>query len=181
MSKCNNHKDKVSNVIYITHFLLVRKRFGENGEALPKIIPLILGIMKSYMESMESEDKNQALIHAYTYWAPGLYFLGLAGSVASLVTLQSSKFSARIYVYLRALALSDLFFLSFAISNCTRTFHDEIRDTPNKYDESEHSVAYYHLSEIPIINGFLSTSVFIVVCMTMDRYNVHKKSSEFFR
>jgi hypothetical protein len=138
---------------------------GENGDALPKI-----GIMKSYMKSMESEDKNQALIHAYTYWAPVLYFLGLAGSIASLVTLQSSKFSARIYVYLRALALSDLFFLSFAISNCTRTFHDEIRDTPNKYDESEHSVAFYHLSEIPIINGFLSTSVFIVVCMTMDRY-----------
>ena len=115
MSKCNNHKDKVSNVIYITHFLLVRKRLGENGDDLPKIIPLILGIMKSYMESMESEDKNQALIHAYTYWAPVLYFLGLAGSVASLVTLQSSKFSARIYVYLRALALSDLCFLSFAI------------------------------------------------------------------
>ena len=129
MSKCNNHKDKVSNIIYITHFLLVRKRLGENGDALPKIIPLILAIMKSYMESMESEDKNQALIHAYTYWAPGLYFLGLAGSVASLVTLQSSKFSARIYVYLRALALSDLFFLSFAISNCTRTFHDEIRQS----------------------------------------------------
>ena len=112
------------------HFLLVRKRLGENGDDLPKIIPLILGIMKSYMESMESEDKNQALIHAYTYWAPMLYFLGLFGSIASLVTLQNSKFSARIYVYLRALALSDFFFLAFAISNCTRSFHDEKRHRP---------------------------------------------------
>ena len=118
---------------------------------------------------MESVDKNYALLHAYTYWAPVLYFLGLFGSIASLVTLQNSKFSARIYVYLRALALSDFFFLAFAISNCTRSFHDEKRATPNKYDESEHSGAFYHLSEIPIINGFLSTSVFIVVCMTLDR------------
>ena len=118
---------------------------------------------------MESEDKNQALIITYLYFAPLLYTLGLAGSIASLVTLQSSQFSARIYVYLRALALSDLAFLAFAIGNCARTYQDEKRDTPNKYDESEYSVAYYHLSENPIINGFLSTSVFIVVCMTMDR------------
>ena len=118
---------------------------------------------------MESENQNKTLINAYTYFAPWSYILGIGGSIASLVTLQSSKFSARIYVYLRALALSDLAFLAFAIGNCTRRWHEELRDTPNKYNESEYSVAWYDLCEIPIINGFLSTSVFIVVCMTMDR------------
>ena len=63
---------------------------------------------------MES-SQDEALIHAYTYWAPIFYALGLTGSIASLITLQSSKFSARIYIYLKALALADLGFLVFAI------------------------------------------------------------------
>lgn len=116
---------------------------------------------------MES-GRDETLIYAYTYWAPLLYVLGLMGSVASLITLQSSKFSARIYVYLKSLALADLGFLVFAISFCTRML-EKAKEFPNVYDESEYSVAVYHLSELPIINGFLSASVFIVVCMTMDR------------
>ena len=63
---------------------------------------------------MES-SRDEALIHAYTYWAPIFYALGLTGSIASLITLQSPKFSARIYIYLKALALADLGFLVFAI------------------------------------------------------------------
>ena len=63
---------------------------------------------------MESNTDN-CLILAYTYFAPILYALGLTGSIASFVTLQSSKFSARIYVYLKSLALADFGFLIFAM------------------------------------------------------------------
>ena len=112
---------------------------------------------------------NKAQIYAYTHWAPLFYILGLVGSIASLITLQSSKFSARIYIYLKSLALADLGFLIFAISNMSTRVLEESKSGPTRYDESEYSVAIYHLSELPIINGFLSSSVFIVVCMTMDR------------
>ena len=51
--------------------------------------------------TMEPANVNRALIFAYTYLAPFLFVLGLLGSIASIITLQSSKFSARIYVYLK--------------------------------------------------------------------------------
>ena len=47
---------------------------------------------------------------------------------------------------------------------------EKARDYPHRYDEIEYSTALYHISELAIVNGFLSASVFIVVCMTMDRY-----------
>ena len=68
-----------------------------------------------YLDIAMESSRDEALIHAYTYWAPIFYALGLTGSIASLITLQSSKFSARIYIYLKALALADLGFLVFAI------------------------------------------------------------------
>ena len=47
---------------------------------------------------------------------------------------------------------------------------EEAKDFPHQYNEAEYSTALYYISELLLVNGFLSASVFIVVCMTMDRY-----------
>ena len=38
---------------------------------------------------------------AYIYVAPVLYFLGLFGCLANLITLQNKKFRGKLYIYLR--------------------------------------------------------------------------------
>ena len=53
----------------------------------------------------------------YRYVAPVIFAIGLLGNVANIVVLQNTKrFSGRLYVYLRALALTDIICLSFAVS-----------------------------------------------------------------
>ena len=111
--KYNNHKDKVLRFIhFVLHFSvstvdLVTLEEKDKHNIIIRV-SIDIGI------EMES-SKNEILITVYTYFAPILYVLGLTGSIASFVTLQSSKFSARIYVYLRSLALADFGFLIFAM------------------------------------------------------------------
>ena len=98
---------------------------------------------------------------AYTYCAPILTGFGIAGSIANLITLYTSpKFSARIYTYLKYLSLYDLGFLSFAFS---LTYY---------IPREGHAEFYRYLIGTPIVNGFLAASVYVVVCMTIDRYKI---------
>ena len=103
---------------------------------------------------------------AYIYVAPILYFLGLLGCIANLITLQNKKFRGKLYVYLRGLSLSDLCFITFTIPLLT------FRVQSNEdicHTDHENFVFYQSKIELVLINGFSSTSVFIVVCMTLDR------------
>ena len=63
------------------------------------------------------------------------------------------------------IAVATLFFWSFF----TRML-EKAKDFPHQYDETDYSTACYQISDLPMANGFLSAGVFIVVCMTMDRY-----------
>ncbi len=94
----------------------------------------------------------------------------------SLITLSHKKFSGRLYVYLMALSVADLAFLVFAISIFTNVLnsHSDLDVTKDSY------VAFYYRVhfETPIANGFLAASVFIIVCMTLDRliYKILRKT-----
>ena len=60
------------------------------------------------------EDANRI---SYGIVSPIIITVGLAGNLATLVTLADRrKFSGRIYAYLRALAVSDLICLIFAMT-----------------------------------------------------------------
>ena len=66
----------------------------------------------------------------YKYVAPVIFAIGLLGNVANIVVLQNTKrFSGRLYIYLRALALTDIICLSFAVSGIIHQmavpFHDD--------------------------------------------------------
>ena len=113
--KYNNHKDKVLRSIhFVLHFSVSTVDLVTLEEKDIHNIFIIILISIDIGIEMES-SKNEILITVYTYFGPILYVLGLTGSIASFVTLQSSKFSARIYVYLRSLALADFGFLIFAM------------------------------------------------------------------
>ena len=59
---------------------------------------------------------ENANIVAYGVVAPLIFAIGLAGNLATLVTLaNTTKFSGRIYTYIRALALSDLTCIIFCV------------------------------------------------------------------
>ena len=70
--------------------------------------------------------------YGYKYVAPVIFAIGLAGNVANMIILRNrKKFSGRLYIYLRALALTDIMCLCFAISGI---IHQMSR--PFTFDES---------------------------------------------
>ena len=101
----------------------------------------------------------------YQYFAPFILAIGIIGSLANLITLSHRKFSGRLYVYLKALSVADLASLSFASSNIINILMHHNTDGSKNY------IAIYYMAhfENALINGFLSSSVFIIVCMTLDR------------
>ena len=66
-----------------------------------------------HISNDETEHHKEIIDNAtfigYGVVAPVIFAVGLAGNLATLVTLSNrTKFSGRIYTYLRALAISDL-------------------------------------------------------------------------
>ena len=103
---------------------------------------------------------------AYIYVAPLLYFLGLWGCLANLITLQNKKFRGKLYIYLRGLSLSDLCFITFTIPLLTF----RVQEHENKIHTDHYNFVFYQSKiESVLVNGFSSASVFIIVCMTLDR------------
>lgn len=104
---------------------------------------------------------------AYIYVAPVFYFFGLFGSLANLIILQDQKFNGKIYVYLRGLSLSDLCFLSLIIPFLTF----RVQANENVFHSHHYNFVFYESKlQEAFINGFSTTSVFLVVCMKLDRY-----------
>jgi hypothetical protein len=149
---------------------MTRRRVAINMKAFVAVDKITKARMSCKFEALGDQEIEEAICqaeyYAYKYLAPVIFCLGMAGSLANLITLWHSKFSARIYVYLKALSVSDLGFLSFAISKIV-----DILNSHNVEASQNHDALYYSVHfETPIINGFLSASVFIIICMTLDRY-----------
>ena len=76
---------------------------------------------KSNVTSAENEKSAEIIEDAnrisYGMVSPIIITVGLAGNLATLITLADTrKFSGRIYAYLRALAVSDLICLIFSMT-----------------------------------------------------------------
>ena len=88
---------------------------------------------------------------------------GITGSIFNLATLFSDvKFTSRLYTYLKALSIYDLGFLLFAF------LFDADKIIPTLNSNRTYVWCRYFLG-LPINNGFRSASVYVVVCMTIDR------------
>ena len=107
---------------------------------------------------------------AYFYVSPVFYFFGLSGSLANLFILQDSKkFNGKIYAYLRGLSFSDLCFITLVVPFLTF----RVQANENVFHSHHYNFVFYESKlQEAFINGFSSTSVFLVVCMTLDRYYI---------
>jgi putative exporter of polyketide antibiotics len=78
------------------------------------------------------------------------------------------SFRGKLYSYLKALAVADLCFLAFAVSSIIH-----VLDNGKEKEQgglTNYIQMYYQAHfENALVNGFLASSVFIIVVMTIDR------------
>ncbi|KAK7075276.1 hypothetical protein SK128_013472 [Halocaridina rubra] len=99
---------------------------------------------------------------AYTIVAPIIVSVGIFGNLLTILILRLPQFRGVTYTYFLVLAISDLLSLFFSISMLIHL---------TKVGTRLHSTAvWYSYCELPIINSPMSASIFIIVCITIDRY-----------
>ena len=101
-----------------------------------------------------------------SYWfvCPILLILGICGSGANLAIMTGPGFSGPTFFFLRALSLSDLLYLFFAIG-----YFIEIMMLQESH-ENYPNIYYLTYWDVVICNTFISTSGFIIILLTIDRY-----------
>lgn len=88
--------------------------------------------------------------------------LGILGNLTNLVVLTRPNLKGVTFVYLTWLAISDLMSLVVSLSSMFRLHGMQ----PRTYAAS----LYYSHVEMPLVNAFMASSVFLVVALTVDRY-----------
>ena len=112
---------------------------------------------------------------AYNVIAFVIVGVGIVGNLLNLVVLSRPKLKGVMYVYLLGLALSNLCVLIMAIP--------ALMDIAGDMDSRDsYSIAFFkaHL-EIPMLNSFMATSVYIIISMTVNRYISIYKPTDFQR
>ncbi|XP_023338006.1 uncharacterized protein LOC111708770 [Eurytemora carolleeae] len=115
-----------------------------------------------------TEDKHyeECLINVvrrigYTVVCPIFIFLGIFGCIMNLMVMTGPRFRSKTYLYLRALSVSDLIFLCWCVSFFYSVFSEA---------KSAGFLTYQAQYEKALVNGFVGTSIFIIVAVTLDRY-----------
>ncbi len=100
---------------------------------------------------------------AYNYVALFIVAIGIFGNLLNIIVLRRPKLKGVMYVYLLGLAVSNLAVLVIAVPAVLSLTAPSC--TPN------YATAYFyaHLM-MPLLNGFMAWSVYIIICMTVNRY-----------
>lgn len=128
-----------------------------------------------------SFDESVLYLHkiAYTYVLPAIIGIGILGNLLNLLVLSKPFLKGATKVYLTALAVADLGVMISAISMSLRL---------NRLHGNSYAEAFFYAHvEIFIVSVFMASSVFIVICLTVERYlaiciphkyrKVHKKGN----
>ncbi|KAB0794423.1 hypothetical protein PPYR_11262 [Photinus pyralis] len=115
----------------------------------------------SSLDEFEVSTKDLRRI-AYTIIAPGLIVVGIFGNVLNLLVLSKPFFNNCTRIYLRALAIADVSILLFDISMVLR-LSDSI-------GHSFYTAVFFAYIEMPLLTTFIAFSVYIITCLTIDRY-----------
>jgi 7 transmembrane receptor (rhodopsin family) len=101
---------------------------------------------------------------AYSVIANIVVAVGIVGNILNLVVLTRPNLKGVMYVYLLGLAVSNLCVLLTAVP----ALYDIAKGLG---DRGDYTTAFYqaHL-ELPLINAFMASSVYIIICMTVNRY-----------
>ena len=111
---------------------------------------------------------------AYGIVANIIVTVGIIGNILNLIVLSRPKLKGVMYVYLMGLAVSNLCVLIIAIP--------ALMDIAGLIRSKTFSTAFFqaHL-EIPLLNSFMAASVYIIICMTVNRYISIYKPTQFQR
>ena len=100
---------------------------------------------------------------AYSVVAYIIVGLGLVGNLLNLVVLTRPNLKGVMYVYLLGLAVSNLLVLISALPG--------LYDISSGLKDGSYSTAFYQAHmKLPMINSFMASSVYIIICMTVNRY-----------
>ena len=118
--------------------------------------------------SSTAPDDNAATLHVINYIAYDIIAniivgIGIFSNILNLIVLTRPKLKGVMYVYLLGLAVSNLCVLVTAIPALTFA--------SGKKGSQSYSTAFFvaHF-EIPMLNSFMAASVYIIICMTVNRY-----------
>uniref|UniRef100_A0A915CPI0 G-protein coupled receptors family 1 profile domain-containing protein n=1 Tax=Ditylenchus dipsaci TaxID=166011 RepID=A0A915CPI0_9BILA len=107
-------------------------------------------------------------IIAYCYILPAICVLGIIGNLMNVVTLASRRLRAVSYMYLRALAIADLLCMIFVLAFVSgEVLHQTGIAVLNTHAWYGFYQAHLMLS---MINWALSTGVYVVVALSLERY-----------
>ncbi|OQR75623.1 7 transmembrane receptor-like [Tropilaelaps mercedesae] len=108
--------------------------------------------------------QNVAMVKfiAYSIVFPVIIVLGVIGNVINLIVLTRPSLKGVTFVYLSWLAISDLAVLLMGSISMMRLAGIHPRDYSSAF-------FFAHL-EMPLVNAFMASSVFLVVAVTIDRY-----------
>ena len=147
--------------------------FGRGGEAA-NITDLIMS--KSAIDSTTEEAITVAYINfvAYGIVANIIVTIGIIGNILNLIVLTRPKLKGVMYVYLLGLAVSNLMVLIIAVP--------ALMDVAGTIHSRSYTTAYFqaHL-ELPLLNSVMASSIYIIICMTVNRYISIYKPTHFQR
>jgi hypothetical protein len=111
-----------------------------------------------------AEAVEQIKFVAYSVIAYLIVGIGMLGNLLSLVVLTRPNLKGVMYVYLLGLAVSNLCVLITAVPALFNM-------SAEGFASENYSTAFYqaHL-ELRVINSFMASSVYIIICMTVNRY-----------
>lgn len=111
---------------------------------------------------------TDATLELINYWAYDIVAnlivgVGIVSNILNLIVLTRPKLKGVMYVYLLGLAVSNLFVLVTAIP--------ALKFARGNNGSQNYATAFFmaHL-EIPMLNSFMAASVYIIICMTVNRY-----------
>ena len=120
-------------------------------------------------EAPEEDGEPNALLVQHIKWvayslvAYLIVGVGIMGNLLSLVVLTRPNLKGVMYVYLLGLAVSNLCVLITAVP--------ALFDISAGIGGGHYTTAFFqaHL-KLPLINSFMASSVYIIICMTINRY-----------
>lgn len=127
--------------------------------------------LHSSNNSIEIEPDRTALndLISYAVILPILIILGIFGNILHLITLRSRALRSVPFMYIRAIAVFDLFALIFAGLFCAQTSLPSLSgQAPTNYLVA---VFFAHLL-LPVVNCLLTGSLFTALVLTVERYRL---------
>ncbi|KAK3886887.1 hypothetical protein Pcinc_008999 [Petrolisthes cinctipes] len=124
--------------------------------------PVFKGVRRGFVGDIGEAEVSRVRYVAYGVVAPFLVTVGLLGNLFTIFILRLPQFRGVTYTYFLLLALSDFLSLAFSIS----FLHHLLSEATL----SHATAVWYSHCELFFVNVPMTMSIFIILCITIDRF-----------